>query len=69
MNQKYLISIYCIRMLRKDDGMDYHIVRMDETLDQIAKTYNISEESIINANKEMNPEHLFIGKVLIIPLD
>lgn len=69
MNQKYLISIYCIRMLRKDDKMDYHIVRMDETLDEIAETYNITKEDIVDENTEIDPEFLFTGQVLIIPLE
>jgi len=49
--------------------MDYHIVRMDETLDEIAETYNITKEDIVDENTEIDPEFLFTGQVLIIPLE
>jgi LysM repeat protein len=44
-----------------------HIVRSGETLSTIAKAYNVSTKSIIQANNIKNPNSLSIGQKLFIP--
>lgn len=45
----------------------YHVVGRDETLFRIAKTYEVSQDAIIHANKLKNPELIREGQYLFIP--
>ena len=58
MNQLYFHSIYYIRMLRKEDFMNYHIVRAGDTFYKLSQMYNVSLETIIRANPEIDPKVL-----------
>lgn len=42
-----------------------HIVKPMETLDSIAKQYNLTQEHIMNINN-LNSKRLFIGQTLIV---
>ncbi len=51
----------------------YHRVEKGETLDKVARKYNVPEKEIINANKKgpfpFNPQEIKEGDVIYIPLD
>ena len=49
-------------------GGNYHIIRSGDTLYKLAQEYNVSIESIIEANPGINPNMLIIGKVICIPI-
>ena len=68
MNQLYFHSIYYIRMLRKEDFMNYHIVRAGDTFYKLSQMYNVSLETIIRANPEINPNMLIVGQIINIPI-
>lgn len=44
-----------------------HVVRTGETLNDIARTYGVTLESLIQANQLANPNVIFIGQTLCIP--
>lgn len=46
--------------------MIIHTVEAGETLQSIAKKYNITEEEIIESNNVRNPENLIIGQKIVI---
>lgn len=50
-------------------GPETHIVAAGETLGQISGRYDISVDEIMAANGMSNPNFLFIGQELIIPLE
>jgi LysM repeat protein len=50
------------------DGSRTHVVREGETLTSIAKRYRISVDAIIAANKLTDPNALYVGQRLVIPL-
>jgi len=46
----------------------YHIVRMNESLEQIAKTYNLDIDEIKSSNQHIRDwEHLIAGTKLLLP--
>ncbi|MFZ8804499.1 MAG: LysM peptidoglycan-binding domain-containing M23 family metallopeptidase [Candidatus Calescibacterium sp.] len=51
----------------------YHRVQKGETLDKIARKYNVPEKEIINANKKgpffFDPQKIKEGDIIYIPLD
>jgi murein DD-endopeptidase MepM/ murein hydrolase activator NlpD len=51
----------------------YHRVQKGETLDKIARKYNVPEKEIINANKKgpffFDPQKINEGDIIYIPLD
>ncbi len=49
--------------------METYIVKKGDTLDTIAKSYNVKVGDIINANGLMMPYILLEGQTLIIPID
>ncbi|NLV77459.1 MAG: LysM peptidoglycan-binding domain-containing protein [Tissierellia bacterium] len=49
--------------------MNYHIVRYEDTIYEIAQMYNISVESILNANPRINPNIITIGQIISIPIE
>jgi len=53
----------------KGDIMETYIVKKGDTLDTIAKSYNVKVGDIINANGLMMPYILLEGQTLIIPID
>ncbi len=44
-----------------------HIVQPGETLTQIARRFNISVNDIVAANNLPNPNHIEVGRLLLIP--
>lgn len=48
--------------------MNYHIVKPEDTIYTIAQMYNISIETILKANPEINPNMLTMGQIISIPL-
>jgi len=48
--------------------MQMHVVQQGDTLFQIADTYLISIDAIVNANELDFPDELVVGQVLVIPI-
>lgn len=48
--------------------MQIHVVRRNETLAQIARTYGTNEKDITEANELPNPNNLVVGQALVIPI-
>ncbi|GAB3802674.1 LysM peptidoglycan-binding domain-containing protein [Virgibacillus kimchii] len=48
--------------------MQIHVVQQGETLFQIASTYDISEQVIIDANELETPDQLVVGQAMVIPI-
>ncbi len=44
-----------------------YVVQPGDTLSQIAKWYGVSVQALINVNGIWDPNHIFVGQVLIIP--
>jgi LysM repeat protein len=51
-----------------ESGPETHIVAAGETLGQISGRYDVTLEEIMSANGMSNPNFLFVGQELIIPL-
>lgn len=48
-------------------GLRYHTVAKGETLQKIAAQYSVSEKSLVQVNKLINQNVLYVGQVLVIP--
>ncbi|WP_164215638.1 glycoside hydrolase family 18 protein [Virgibacillus sp. YIM 98842] len=48
--------------------MQIHVVQQGETIFQIANTYDISGQIIIDANELETPDQLVVGQALVIPI-
>lgn len=44
-----------------------HVVNYADTLSEIALRYGVSQEAIMRANNIWNPNHVYVGQVLVIP--
>lgn len=44
-----------------------HLVRTGETLESIARQYGVTSAAIAAENNIQNPNHIFVGAILIIP--
>lgn len=55
-------------MFRKDDIMNYHIIRVGETISYLTEMYHISEDAIARANPTIDLDQLIIGQIILIPL-
>ena len=44
-----------------------YVVQPGDTLSQIARWYGVSVQALINVNGIWDPNHIFVGQVLIIP--
>lgn len=51
-----------------DEGPTVHIVKAGDTLSIISNIYSVSTDDIIAANNLANPDILFIGQELVIPI-
>ena len=49
-------------------GCVVHVVRYGETLYGIARMYGVSAWSIAQANMLVNPNYIYVGQVLVIPM-
>ena len=47
----------------------YHIVKAGETLSSIGRLYGVNAYAIAAANDLSNPNYIYIGQVLYIPVD
>lgn len=48
--------------------MNYHVVKAGDTHYKLSQIYNISIESIIKANPNINPNFLMVGQIICIPI-
>jgi spore germination protein len=48
--------------------MQIHVVQQGDTLFQIANTYSVSIDAIVNANELDFPDELVVGQTLVIPI-
>lgn len=46
-----------------------HTVAVGETLSQIAKQYGVATSAIVKANGMPNPDSVYVGQVLVIPVE
>jgi LysM repeat protein len=45
----------------------YHTVRRGETVASISRRYGVSMQALVAANGLVNPNHVYVGQVLVIP--
>ncbi|MGV3625559.1 MAG: peptidoglycan DD-metalloendopeptidase family protein [Archangium sp.] len=60
-------SVSSPRFDRKDDKVVTHTVEKGQTLYRIAKTYGVSVEEVMDANRIDDPRDLKVGEVLYVP--
>lgn len=48
-------------------GQRIHVVQVGETLSEIARTYGVTTEAIVQANGLDNPNAISVGQALVIP--
>lgn len=48
--------------------MQIHVVQPGETIFQIAQTYSVSVEQLIESNEIQNPNRLVVGQTIVIPI-
>lgn len=51
----------------RPDTVRTHVVRRGETIASIARQYGVSMQVLVQANALSNPNHVYVGQVLIIP--
>ncbi len=67
-NPNHLVVGTVLRVpLNTQAPMLRHTVRRGETLTSIARRYGVSVQSLIAANGLWNPNHVYVGQVLVIP--
>lgn len=73
-----LVSISCVTILpvttfaapteeAQPAGVKVHIVRPNDTLWTIAKTYKVSVEELKRYNRISNPHQIYVGQKIYIP--
>ena len=55
-------------LAQSDEGTTIHIVAQGETLRTIALRYGVTPEAIIAANNILNPDRIYVGQRLVIPV-
>lgn len=48
--------------------MNYYVIQKGDTLPAIAKIFNVTVQQLINANPGINPNALYVGQVICIPV-
>jgi len=48
--------------------MNYYVIQKGDTLSAIAKIFNVTVQQLINANPGINPNALYVGQVICIPV-
>ncbi|WP_418769531.1 LysM peptidoglycan-binding domain-containing protein [Halalkalibacter kiskunsagensis] len=56
----------CLPLPPCQNGFQY-IIKPNDTLHHISQMYNVTVESILNRNRELNPYNLHIGQAICIP--
>jgi LysM repeat protein len=46
----------------------YHVVKVGQNLTQIARSYGVTVQAIVQANNLWNPNVIYVGQVLLIPV-
>lgn len=47
---------------------NYYTIKAGDTLYSLAKFYNVSLDDLLEANPEIDPDRLFVGKIICMPL-
>ncbi|WP_333784754.1 LysM peptidoglycan-binding domain-containing protein [Thermocrinis sp.] len=64
----FILSISLVFNLSFAQECKYHKVKSGETLEKIAKSYGITTQELLKANKSIKPNNLKIGKKICIPI-
>lgn len=56
------------QMSPERQGTSVHIAQWGETLDIIARRYGVTVSAIVEANGLWNPDYVYAGQILVIPL-
>ncbi|GAE88396.1 hypothetical protein JCM21531_1838 [Acetivibrio straminisolvens JCM 21531] len=68
----YVGQIICIPQPKSENPgcptMNYYVIRRGDTLALIAKIFNVTVQQLINANPGINPNALYVGQVICIPV-